>query len=122
MSAGPGGSYGSESFRTWEWDPPPFRKDESSRREGEKSTTADLLSKHAVLKRDYRFCTRPVALYMMTKKKNRIELAKKTISSVKREMQKPRLAESVRSDKRDQAAPVGDGLRVPRKSDGKSST
>ena len=27
MSAGPGGSYGSESFRTWEWDPPPFRKD-----------------------------------------------------------------------------------------------
>ena len=63
MSAGPGGSYGSESFRTWEWDPPPFRKDESSRREGEKSTTADLLSKHAVLKRDYRFCTRPVPLY-----------------------------------------------------------
>ena len=122
MSAGPGGSYGSESFRTWEWDPPPFRKDESSRREGEKSTTADLLSKHAVLKRDYRFCTRPGALYMMTKKKNRIELAKKIISSVKREMQKPRLAESVRSDKRDQAAPVGDGLRVPRKSDSKSST
>jgi hypothetical protein len=27
MSAGPGGSYGSESFRTWEWDPSPFRKD-----------------------------------------------------------------------------------------------
>ena len=46
---------------------------------------------------------------MMTNKKNRIELAKKIISSVKREMQKPRLAESVRSDKRDQAAPVPDG-------------
>ena len=75
-----------------------------------------------MLKRNYRFCTQPVLLYMMTKKKNRMELAKKIISSVKREMQKPRLAESVRSDKRDQAAPVSDGLRVPRKSDGKSST
>jgi hypothetical protein len=64
----------------------------------------------------------PVPLYMMTKKKNRMELAKKIISSVKREMQKPRLAESVRSDKRDQAAPVNDGLCVPRKSDSKSST
>jgi hypothetical protein len=37
MSAGPGGSYGSENFRTWEWDPPPFRKDESRRRGGESS-------------------------------------------------------------------------------------
>ena len=59
--------------------------------------------------------------FMMMKKKNRIEIAKKIISNVKREMQKPRLAESVRSDKRDQAAPVGEGLRRPRKSDGASS-
>jgi hypothetical protein len=43
---------------------------------------------------------------MMMKKKNQIEMAKKIISNVKSEMQKPRLAESVRSDKRDQAAPV----------------
>ena len=61
--------------------------------------------------------------FMMMKKKNRIEIARKIISSVKREMQKPRLAESVRIDRRDQAAaPVGDDLRVWRKSDGGSST
>jgi hypothetical protein len=44
----------------------------------------------------------------MKKKKNRTEMAKRIISSVKREMQKPRLTESVRRDKRDQAAPVGE--------------
>lgn len=47
---------------------------------------------------------------MMMKKKNRIEIEKKIISSVKREMQKPRLAESVRSDKRDQSRT---GRRLP---------
>jgi hypothetical protein len=41
----------------------------------------------------------------MMKKKNRIEIAKKIISYVKREMQKPRLTESVRNE-RDQAVPV----------------
>ena len=41
---------------------------------------------------------------MMNKKKNRIEIAKKIISSVKKEMQKPRLTESVRNDARDHAA------------------
>ena len=53
--------------------------------------------------------------FMMMKKKNRIESAMKIIANVKREMQKPRLAESVRSDNRDQTAPVGAGLRLPRK-------
>src|SRR6476620_10847284 len=42
----------------------------------------------------------------MMMKKTRIEIEKKIISSVKREMQKPRLTESVRNDGRDQAAPV----------------
>jgi hypothetical protein len=43
---------------------------------------------------------------MMTKKKNRMEIARKIISSVKKEMQKPRLTESVRNDGRNQAAAV----------------
>jgi hypothetical protein len=43
---------------------------------------------------------------MMKKKKNRIETEKKIISSVKREMDRPRLTESVRNDGRGQAAPV----------------
>jgi hypothetical protein len=43
---------------------------------------------------------------MMLKKKTRIEIAKKIISSVKEEMKKPRLTESVRNDGRDQAVPV----------------
>jgi hypothetical protein len=43
---------------------------------------------------------------MMMKKENRIEIEKKIISSVKREMQKPRLTESVRNDGRDQGAPI----------------
>lgn len=43
---------------------------------------------------------------MMTKKKNRMEIEKKIISSVKREMEKPRLTESVRNNGRDYAAPV----------------
>jgi hypothetical protein len=63
---------------------------------------------------DYRFCVRPALLLMMTNKKNRIELAKKIISSVKREMQKPRLTESVRNE-RDEAAPVvEEGVRAPK--------
>jgi hypothetical protein len=59
---------------------------------------------------------------MMMKKKNRIEIAKKIISSVKREMQKPRLTESVRNE-RDQAAPVlEEGVRAPKKDEGRSLT
>jgi hypothetical protein len=42
---------------------------------------------------------------MMKKKTNRIEIARKIIASVKREMQKPRLTDSVRNG-RDQAGPV----------------
>jgi hypothetical protein len=37
------------------------------------------------------------------KKRNRMEIAKKIISSVKREMEKPRLTESVRNHARDWA-------------------
>jgi hypothetical protein len=40
------------------------------------------------------------------KSKNRLEIARKIISDVNREMQKPRLTESVRNDGIDQAAPV----------------
>jgi hypothetical protein len=43
---------------------------------------------------------------MMKKKKNRLEIARKIISDVTREMQKPRLTESVRNDERYQAALV----------------
>jgi hypothetical protein len=42
----------------------------------------------------------------MMKKKTRIDIEKKIISSVKREMERPRLTESVRNDGRDQAAVV----------------
>ena len=71
---------------------------------------------------DYRFCVRPASLLMMTNKKNRIELAKKIISSVKREMQKPRLTESARNE-RDEAARVAEeGVRVPKKHEGRSLT
>ena len=38
------------------------------------------------------------------KKRSRLELARKIISNVKKEMQKPRLTESVRNDLRGQAA------------------
>jgi hypothetical protein len=41
---------------------------------------------------------------MIKKKQDRIELARKIISSVKREMQRPRLAESVRRSYEDQIA------------------
>jgi hypothetical protein len=51
---------------------------------------------------------------MTMKKKNRIEIAKNIISNVKKEMQKPRLAESVRNE-RDQAAPVVKGGARPQK-------
>ena len=47
-------------------------------------------------------------LRMMKKRKNRKETARATISSVKREMQKPRLTESVRNDGRSQTAPIVD--------------
>jgi hypothetical protein len=59
---------------------------------------------------------------MKMKKKTRLEIEKKIISSVKREMQKPRLAESVRSDKRDQAARVGEERSANPKSEGRSSS
>jgi hypothetical protein len=42
----------------------------------------------------------------MQKKKNSIKAARTTIASVKREMQKPRLTESVRNYGIDQDAPV----------------
>jgi hypothetical protein len=42
----------------------------------------------------------------MQKKKNPIRTARTTIASVKREMQKPRLTESVRNYGIDQAAPM----------------
>jgi hypothetical protein len=44
--------------------------------------------------------------FMMKKKKNRLEIARKIISDVTREMQKPRLTESVRNDRRYQVALV----------------
>ena len=40
------------------------------------------------------------------KKRSRLELARKIISNVKKEMQKPRLTESVRNDLRGQARAV----------------
>jgi hypothetical protein len=40
------------------------------------------------------------------KKKSRIEIERKIVSRVKREMDKPRLAESVRNDFRTLAAPA----------------
>jgi hypothetical protein len=43
---------------------------------------------------------------MKKNRKNRLEIALQIISDVKREMQKPRLTESVRNDERYQAAPV----------------
>ena len=45
----------------------------------------------------------------MNKKKNRLEIARKIISSVKTEMKKPRLAESVRNGGRDLAVPIAKG-------------
>jgi hypothetical protein len=44
----------------------------------------------------------------MKKKKNPRESARTTIASIKTEMQKPRLTESVRNDGRDQVAPVAE--------------
>jgi hypothetical protein len=41
---------------------------------------------------------------MMKKKQDRIELARKIISSVKREMQQPRLTESVRRGEEEKVA------------------
>ena len=59
---------------------------------------------------------------MMTmKKKSRIQIAKNIISNVKREMQKPRLTESVRNE-RDQAAPVVKGVRGPKKDEDRPLT
>ena len=62
-----------------------------------------------------------MSLYMMMKKKSRIEIARNIISNVKREMQKPRLTESVRNE-RDQAAPVVKGVRGPKVDEGRSLT
>jgi hypothetical protein len=45
----------------------------------------------------------------MNQKKDRTEIEKKIISSVKREMKKPRLAESVRNGRRARAAPIAKG-------------
>jgi hypothetical protein len=42
------------------------------------------------------------------KKKSRIEIAREIVSSVKREMDKPRLTESVRKGFSSQAAPSGE--------------
>jgi hypothetical protein len=55
------------------------------------------------------------------KKKSRIEIARNIISNVKREMQKPRLTESVRNE-RDQATPVVKGVRGPKRDEGRSLT
>jgi hypothetical protein len=43
----------------------------------------------------------------MMKKNDRIEIARRIISSVKREMQKPRLTESVRVALEEPSAPTG---------------
>jgi len=51
---------------------------------------------------------------MMTNKKNRTEIAKRIISSVKREMQKPRLTESVRNERDEAAFVVEEGVRPPK--------
>jgi hypothetical protein len=45
---------------------------------------------------------------MKKKRNNPRESARTTIASIKREMQKPRLTESVRNDGRDQVAPVAE--------------
>jgi hypothetical protein len=45
---------------------------------------------------------------MMKKKNNSRESARTTIASIKREMQKPRLTESVRNDGGDQGVPVAE--------------
>jgi hypothetical protein len=49
----------------------------------------------------------PFHIVEMKKKQDRIELARKIISSVKREMQRPRLTESVRRSEEKQAAKRG---------------
>jgi hypothetical protein len=45
---------------------------------------------------------------MMKKRNNSIKRARTSIASVNKEMQKPRLTESVRNDGRDQVAPVAE--------------
>lgn len=69
---------------------------------------------------DYRFRAGQVSLHMMTKKKSRIEIAKNIISNVKKEMNKPRLTESVRNE-RDQAVPVVKDCGPSKKDEGRSS-
>jgi hypothetical protein len=49
----------------------------------------------------------------MQKKKNPIKTARTTLASVKKEMQKPRLTESVRNDGIDQDAPVVEEQPAP---------
>jgi hypothetical protein len=111
-----------KSFRTWEWYPPPFRQDGKQSPQKEKLPTrrsAELISIQRCEPSTTRFCARLVSLFMMMKKTKRIEIAKKIISYVKREMQKPRLTESVRNE-RDQAAPVVEE-GGPRRNEGRSS-
>ena len=63
-----------------------------------------LLARYEPLKTDSALS---VLVFMKKKnRKNRLEIARKIISDIKREMQKPRLTESVRNDVRYQAAPV----------------
>ena len=47
---------------------------------------------------------------MMKKRKNPIRIPRTTIASVNKEMQKPRLTESVRNEGRDHAVPVAKEL------------
>ena len=113
MSAVLDGSEGSEKLSNLGVGSPPFRKDEWRNREGRKVPNGWSSVETAVRTMDYRFCARPMSLYMMTKKKNRIEIAKNIISNLKREMNKPRLTESVRNE-RDQAVPVVKDVRAPK--------
>jgi hypothetical protein len=122
MSAARAEATNPKGSRTWEWDRRLSGERELLAREKNKAERLIRRSSVEAALWPWAEVVRTSLTFMMMKKKNRIEMAMKIIANVKREMQKPRLAESVRSDKRDQAAPVGNGLRVPRKSDGGSST
>lgn len=71
-----------KSFRTWEWASPPFRKDEWRTRERRKGPQRLTTVETAVRTMDYRFCARPVSLYMMTKKKNRVGITAPLFSAL----------------------------------------
>jgi hypothetical protein len=51
--------------------------------------------------------------YLFKEAENRIEIARKIISSVNREMQKPRLSGSFRNHEEDQAAPLAKEPSAP---------